>query len=258
MFDRPRIIPCLLIEDKRLVKTKKFRHPDYLGDPVNAVRIYNEKEVDELCILDISRKNREIDFNFLEDIATEAFVPLSYGGGITDINQAKRLYRIGFEKLVFNTSLVKHPELIKEVSSYAGAQSVIASIDVKKTLLSDKICFINCGRKRIKVNPITMAQRAEELGVGEILLNSIDRDGMMKGYDLELIRDISASINIPVIACGGAGSLEDLKLAMEAGAHAVAAGSIFTYYGAKKAVLINYPSEKELIRIGLFKDRMKN
>ncbi|MCI8957380.1 MAG: imidazole glycerol phosphate synthase subunit HisF [Eubacterium sp.] len=252
MFDRPRVIPCLLIQNKNMVKTKYFKNPNYLGDPINAVKIYNEKMVDELCILDITRNKKEIDFDYLYNIATEAFMPLSYGGGIETIEQIKELFWIGFEKVVINTSLVKNPVLIEQAVSYAGSQSIVASIDVKKTIFGKQKCFIKCGSRNTGFSPISLAKRAEELGVGEILLNSIDCDGMMKGYDLRLIREISANIRIPLIACGGAGRISDLKEAIEAGANAVAAGSMFVYYGENKAVLINYPDEKEMIKAELF------
>ena len=251
MFDRPRIIPCLLINNKDLVKTKNFKNPKYLGDPINAVKIYNEKMADELCVLDITRNKKGIDFGYLYSIATEAFMPLSYGGGIETIDPIKRLFRIGFEKVIINTNLVNNSELIKQAVSYAGSQSVVASIDVKKTLFGSQKCFINCGGRNTNISPIDLAKKAQDLGVGEILLNSIDCDGVMKGYDLNLIRKVSVSVHIPLIACGGAGCLKDLKKAIDAGADAAAAGSIFVYYGEKRAVLISYPDEEELVRAGL-------
>lgn len=251
MFDRPRVIPCLLIHNKNMVKTKCFKNPNYLGDPINAVKIYNEKMVDELCVLDITRNRKGIDFDYLYSIATEAFMPLSYGGGIETIDQVKQLFRIGFEKVVINTSLVRNPVLISQIVSYAGSQSIVASIDVKKTIFGKQRCFIHCGSKNSGISPINLAKRAEKLGVGEIFLNSIDCDGMMKGYDLKLIHEISENIRIPLIACGGAGRFSDLKKAIEAGANAVAAGSIFVYYGEKRAVLIHYPDEDEMIKAGL-------
>lgn len=252
MFDRPRVIPCLLVDDKRLVKTIRFRKPNYLGDPINAVRIYNEKMVDELCILDITRKREnELDFEFLHSIATEAFMPLSYGGGIQNIQQIKKLFHIGFEKIIINSSLVENPDLVTEAVKYAGSQSIIASIDVKRSFFQSYCCIKN-GKINTKLHPGELARRAQELGVGEILLNSIDRDGTMLGYDTELISKISSLTNIPIIACGGAGNLFDMKKAIISGAHAVAAGSIFVYYGAKKGVLINYPSEEDFISSGIF------
>lgn len=252
MFNRPRLIPCLLIDEKNLVKTKRFKEPNYLGDPINAVKIYNEKMVDELCVLDITRNKKGLDFDYLHNIATEAFMPLSYGGGIRTLEQVKILFQIGFEKIVINTSLVENCDLVKQAVDYAGSQSIVASIDVKTTFLQKQTCFINCGSKNTKITPAELAAKAEKLGVGEIFLNSIDCDGMMKGYDLRLIHEVASNIRVPLIACGGAGSIKDMKKAIEAGAHAAAAGSIFVYYGAKRAVLVNYPKEDELIEAGLF------
>lgn len=253
MYTRPRIIPCLLINNGDLVKTKKFKNPTYLGDPINAVKIFNEEEADELCILDISsHKNKAINFELLKDIVSEAFMPLAYGGGIDSLEAAKKLFRMGFEKLIFNTALSHNQQLIKDVVEYAGAQSVVASIDVKKNLFGKEECYIDCGAKNIKKECVSYLKEIERLGVGEVFVNSIDHDGMMKGYNICLIKSITSSTNLPVIACGGAGCLEDLAIAIkQGGAHAVAAGSIFVYYGARKAVLINYPTEEELKSVGL-------
>ena len=254
MFLKPRVIPSLLIEDGNLVKTIKFRKRVYIGDPINAVKIFNEEEADELCLLDISsHKNSKIDFELLEDIASEAFMPLSYGGGITTMDDVKRLFRIGFEKIVLNTALFLYPELVKEAVLYAGSQSVVASIDYKRNIFGKNECVIDCGTKNIKTDVISYVKRIEQLGVGEILLNSIDNDGVMKGYDTKTIQEVTVETNLPVICLGGAGSLADLKEAVkECGAHAVAAGSLFVFFGPRKAVLINYPSEAEQKEIGLF------
>jgi cyclase len=253
MYTRPRIIPCLLLNNGDLVKTKKFKNPNYLGDPINAVKIFNEEGADELCLIDISsHRNGFINFELLNDIVSEAFMPLSYGGGIKTLDEAKQLYRMGFEKLIFNTTLVTSPNLISDVVSYAGSQSVVASIDVKKKIFGEEECFIECGTKSIKKNCVEYLKYIESLGVGEILLNSIDKDGMMNGYNIELIRKVASNTNLPVIACGGAGNLEDLcKAIKQGGAHAVAAGSIFVYFGSRNAVLINYPTENDLKGIGL-------
>ena len=253
MFDRPRVIPCLLIDNQKLVKTVQFKHPNYLGDPINAVKIFNEKQADELCIIDITRKKNDINYDLLHNIATEAFMPLSYGGGIQNIDQIKRLFSIGFEKIIMNTSLFFKPELIREAVKFAGSQSVVASIDYRKTIFNKLICFTQCGAKNTKISPIDMAMKVTEMGVGEVLINCIDRDGMMSGYDLDTVKVISSKVDIPVIACGGAGGLEDVKKVIDNGADAVAAGSIFVYYGAKKAVLINYPTEDEMIKAGIFR-----
>lgn len=249
MNTRPRIIPTLLIEDKGLVKTINFSKSRYLGDPINAVKIFNDKGVDELCILDIKAtlEGRGPDFEYLQDIASEAFVPLSYGGGITSIEEIKKLFYIGYEKIIINTEFIKNPELVREASKFAGSQSIVVSIDVKTEFLGRRNCYIKSGTEKIKRNPIELAKIAEECGAGEILLNSISKDGIMNGFDLELIRKVSESVSIPVIACGGAKDINDLKLAFKDGkADAVAAGSMFVYYGKQKAVLINYPSEEEI------------
>ncbi len=253
MFTKPRVIPCLLLENGDLVKTVKFKKRTYIGDPINAVKIFNEEEADELCLLDISaQKNSRIDFALLEDIASEAFMPLSYGGGVMSIEAVKRLFRIGFEKVIFNTALTEKPNLIREAVAFAGAQSIVASIDVKKSLLGKVECFSECGKKNLKRSVLEYLNYVEELGVGEILFNSIDNDGTMKGYDYSIIKSVTENSKLPVICCGGAGSLADMEKAVkDCGAHAVAAGSMFVYYGARRAVLINYPSEKEQINAGL-------
>ena len=255
MYNRPRIIPCLLIKDEGIVKTVKFSKPNYLGDVINAVKIFNEKEVDELCLLDItaSKQNKGPDYSLLKKIASEAFMPLSYGGGISNIEQAKKIYHIGYEKIIINTSFVKTPKLIEEIAKYAGSQSVVVSIDAKRNLFGNYFCYILDGKNRTEYSPQDLAMQAEKLGAGEILLNSIDRDGTMTGYDLKLIKSVSDKVNIPVVACGGASSIDDLRTALYTGhAHAVAAGSMFVYFGKKKAVLINVPSEKELIKGGIY------
>jgi imidazole glycerol-phosphate synthase subunit HisF len=256
LYSRPRLIPCLSIQDRGLVKTTKFSNPRYLGDPINAVKIFNGKGVDELCILDItaSSENRGPDFEYLKDIASEAFMPLSYGGGITNITEVEKLFYIGYEKVIMNTSFIRNPDLIKNAVDVAGSQSVVVSIDVKNEFFGRRSCFINDGLTKIKENPVTLAKKAEELGAGEILLNSITNDGTMKGYDIDLVKDVSEAVSIPVIACGGAKDILDFKRVLEeGGAHAAAAGSLFVYYGSKKAVLITAPEEQELVKLGVYK-----
>ncbi len=254
MFDRPRIIPTLLIKDDNLVKTIKFASPNYLGDVINAVKIFNEKFVDELCILDISAEQRgTINFDLLKQIASEAFMPMSYGGNIKSLEEAKKIFSIGFEKIVVNNILISNPTVVSEICRYAGSQSVIASIDVRKTIFKGKRCFSKGKTICTKFLPKELVLKAISLGVGEILLTSIDNDGMMKGFDIELVKEISDLSNVPVIACGGAGSLDDIKRVLEIGkADAVAVGSLFVYYGPKKAVLINYPSEQDFILSGIY------
>ncbi len=258
MYSRPRIIPCLLLNNQDLVKTIKFSKPRYLGDPVNAVKIFNNKGVDELCILNIlaSRDLTLPDIEFLKDIASEAFMPLSYGGGIKNIDQIHELFAIGYEKVILNTSLVEKPELIKEAVRYFGSQSIVASIDVKTDMFGKQHCWIKDGTEKVNISPVELSKRAQALGVGEILLNSINCDGMMQGYDIKLVKQVVESVKVPVIACGGAKDIFDFKRVLEeGGAHAAAAGSLFVYYGAQKAVLITAPEEKMLFKIGVYKDQ---
>ena len=249
MYKRPRIIPVLLIDDRDLIKTKQFNDRTYLGDPINAVKIFNIKGVDELSILDIgaTRNKKDPDYEILEDIASEAFMPLSYGGGIRNIDQIRRLISIGYEKIVINTCLVTHPELINEGAKLFGSQSVVASIDAKK-IDGGYEAYIEDGTIATGVSPLVLAKKAEALGVGEIIINSIDKDGMMSGYDLELVKMVSDAVSVPVTAIGGAGGIDDIKKVLDEGhAHAAAGGSMFVFYGRLKAVLITAPDEKELI-----------
>lgn len=257
MFYRPRVIPCLLITSEHdLVKTTKFSNPRYLGDPINAVKIFNDKGVDELCILDISasKSGNGPDFSYIKDIASEAFMPLSYGGGITNIEQIKKIFQMGYEKVIINTAFYRNPNLITEAAKLAGSQSIVVSIDVKNEIVGRKKCYVCGGTEKTGKDPIEMAKLAECLGAGEILINSISNDGTMKGYDIKLISDVVEAVNIPVIACGGAGKVQDLKKALSDGnAHAVAAGSLFVFYGSEKAVLINVPDEDEFVKNGIYK-----
>lgn len=251
---RPRIIPTLLLQEGNLVKTKQFSNSRYLGDPINAIRIFNEKCVDELCVLDIeaSKKHLEPNFTLLEDMASEAFMPLSYGGGLKNIDQIRRVFRCGFEKVVINTASMSSG-LIKEASEYFGSQSIVCAIDYKKTLLGYR-CYIYDGREKTKITPIERARDVVKAGAGELLLYSIDKDGMRSGYDIELIHELSSVVGVPVIACGGAASIKDIKIALDAGADAVAAGSLFVYFGEKQAVLINFPEEREFIQYGIYSE----
>ena len=212
MFTRPRIIPVLLYDDRDLFKTINFKDRTYLGDPVNAVKIFNRKGIDELSVLDIgaTKNNREPDFELLKDIASEAFMPLSCGGGITTVEQVHDLLSIGYEKVVINSELVRNPELVKKSAELFGSQSIVASIDAKKVDGVYK-CVIADGTDIINRSPIELAEEAEKLGAGEIILNSVDNDGMMQGYDLDLVRNVVDTVKIPVIALGGAGGIDDLK-----------------------------------------------
>ena len=255
MFTRPRIIPVLLMDDRDLIKTIQFKDRTYLGDPVNAVKIFNRKGIDELSILDIgaTRNNREPDFEILKDIASEAFMPLACGGGIKNVDQVHELLAIGYEKVVINSELIRHPELITKSAELFGSQSIVASIDAK--LVKGKYkCAIADGSEIVDKPPVELAKEAERLGAGEIIINSVDRDGMMQGYDIELVKGVVDSVKVPVTAIGGAGGIEDLKCVIEKGhAHAAAGGSMFVYYGRLKAVLITAPREKELTEAGIYK-----
>ena len=246
-----RVIPCLLLRGRSLVKTKKFKDPVYLGDPINAVHIFNEKEVDELILLDIdaSREGREPDYELIAEIAGECFMPIAYGGGIKTLDQVRKLIRCGIEKIVINSAATESTEVIRIAADLFGSQAVVGAIDVKKTLLGGYKVVSKSGTVEIKITLEDYIRKLLTAGVGEIFLNSIDRDGMMMGYDLQLIRHVANMVNVPVVACGGAGTLEHLKQAVEVGgATAVAAGSMFVFHGKLRGVLINYPQELRLER----------
>lgn len=257
MIVRPRIIPVLLIENRRLIKTIKFKHPTYIGDPINAIKIFNEKEVDELLLIDRSKSisKQEPDYELLKSIASEAFMPLAYGGGINNVNQVKKILSIGFEKVVLNTSIINNEKLITEISELFGSQSIVVSIDVKKSIFGYYLLCFKSGMIKRKYNIVSFCKKMEELGAGEIFINSIDRDGTMLGYDLQLVKSISQSVNIPIIACGGASNIDDLyKVLNLGGASAAAASSMFIYYGRNKGVLITFPEEKKLFEKGIYKN----
>lgn len=246
---RTRVMPYLLIDDGRLVKTVKFKNPAYIGDPINAIKIYNGKEVDELIVTDITAtiENRPPNFRLVSEIVDECFMPLCYGGGIRKLEDIKRLYSLGIEKVAINSYAFEKPEFITQASELFGSQSVMVSIDIKKTLFSKYIVYTHGGRKSTKMNVIDYAVKMELMGAGEILLNSIDRDGTWDGYDIDLIKSVSRSVSIPVIACGGAGKVEHFRAAVkEGGASAVAAGSMVVYQGKGLGVLINFPRLREL------------
>jgi cyclase len=246
---RIRVIPVLLIHKGGLVKSVRFKKPVYLGDPINAVRIFNEKEIDEIVILDIdaSRNNKGPNFQQIRELAGEAFIPLAYGGGISNIDQVKQLFYLGVEKVILNYSAVRLPSLITEAASLVGSQSVVASIDVKKNLFGKYKVYTLNGTESTGLDPVSFAKQMENAGAGEIFLNSIDRDGTYEGYDLDILEKVSSAVNIPVIICGGASSIEDFKkAAVDAHASALAAGSMFVFQRPHNAVLISYPSQDEL------------
>ncbi|MCZ2223439.1 MAG: AglZ/HisF2 family acetamidino modification protein [Chitinophagales bacterium] len=241
-----RVIPTLLIHKGGLVKSVKFKDYKYVGDPINAVKIFNEKEVDEIAVIDIdaSRENRAPDINKIAEIASEAFMPMAYGGGISTIKQIKEILFNGIEKVIINKAAHINPSLISEAANLFGNQSIVVSIDVKKNLFGTYKVYIDNGKKNTGLCPKEFAQKVEKLGAGEILLNSIDKDGTYKGYDTELIKAVAETVNIPIIALGGASSYDDFKLASQNGASAVAAGSMFVFQKPHQAVLISYLPKK--------------
>ncbi len=246
-----RIIPVLLIKDEYLVKGTCFNNHKYIGDPINAVRIYNEKEVDELCVLDISAHNLGINFNLLEEIASEAFMPMAYGGGIKNIEDVKSIIKLGFEKVIFNTSFFESPSLIKETSATIGASSTVICIDVLKNNDGSYSTFSNNGGKKTTLNPKECYKKAVEYGAGEVILNSISSDGLQLGYDLDLLKLFTNCKELPIIPLGGVGSLADMKEALDLGFNSFAAGSFFVYYGKHKAVLITYPNANDRLLFNL-------
>ncbi|HCA07582.1 AglZ/HisF2 family acetamidino modification protein [Chryseobacterium sp.] len=250
---RPRIIPSLLIQDNGLVKTVNFKNPKYVGDPINAVRIFNEKEVDELAIFDIdaTAKGQEPNYSLIERIANQSRMPLCYGGGVKTVEQAQRIFGLGIEKIALSSSVLQNPQLITQIAERVGSQSVIVVLDVKKKLFGGYEIYTHNGKKSTGINPIKFVEDAQKLGAGEIIINSIDQDGVMKGYDMSLIEKVREKISLPLTVLGGAGSLNDIKQVIDRhGIIGVAAGSLFVFKGVYKAVLINYPSfdEKEALR----------
>ncbi len=241
---RPRIIPCLLVSNKGLVKTINFKSPKYVGDPINAVRIFNEKEADELTILDIdaSRLNREPDYRSIEYWASECRMPLCYGGGIKNVEQAKKIFSLGVEKIAISSAAIERPSIISELAEMVGNQSVVVIIDVKKKRFGGYDTFIHNASQRSKINLLDFVKQAEILGAGEVVINSIDMDGMMAGYDHTLIRNVRKQINTPLTVLGGAGNLDHISdLIKEFGIIGASAGSLFVFKGVYRAVLINYP-----------------
>ncbi len=242
-----RIIPVLLLKDGGLYKTVRFRNANYVGDPTNTVKIFNEKEADELVLLDYSAtvEKREPDFKTIAGIAGEAFMPMAYGGGIKAWNMQKRSLTADLRKWFLNSVLFQDLSVVRKIADIYGAQAVVASVDVKKDLFGRQKVYSASGTKGSGQDPVTWAKNLEEAGVGEIFLTSIERDGTWEGYDLALIRAVSTAVKVPVIACGGAGSRSDLEKAVrEGGASAVAAGSMFVYQKKGMGVLVNFPSEK--------------
>ena len=245
---RPRIIPSLLVHDNGLVKTVNFKNPKYVGDPINAVRIFNEKEVDELAIFDIDATvlGKEPDYTLIEKLANQSRMPLCYGGGVKTVEQAQKIFSLGIEKIALSSAVIENPDLITQIANRVGSQSVIVVLDIKKKLLGGYEIYTHNGKKSTGINPVSFAEKAQKLGAGEIVINAIDQDGVMKGFDMNLIDKISEKISIPITVLGGAGSLEDIKKVIDRhGIIGVAAGSLFVFKGIYKAVLINYPEKKQ-------------
>jgi cyclase len=249
---RPRIIPSLLVHENGLVKTVNFKNPKYVGDPINAVKIFNEKAVDELAVFDIDATvlGKEPNYSLIERLASQSMMPLCYGGGVKTVEQAQRIFSLGIEKIALSSAVLQNPKLITEISDRVGAQSVIVVLDVKKKILGGYEVYIHNGKKATGINPFKFVEEAQKLGAGEIVINSIDKDGVMKGYDLDLIAKVREKISLPMTVLGGAGSLQDIEKVIDVhGVIGVAAGSLFVFKGPYKAVLINYPTQLEKNKI---------
>jgi imidazole glycerol-phosphate synthase subunit HisF len=253
---KPRIIPCLLLDNQDLVKTIKFSKKKYIGDPLNTIRIFNELETDELMILDIyaSKNNKEPDFDFIEEIVSEAFMPLAVGGGIKSLDHASKLINLGIEKVIINTAALDSFDLIESISNKFGNQSVIISIDIKKSFFGNYHIYNHVSKRKLNIDISNYIKQAIEKGAGEVFLNLVDKDGMCNGYDLNFIKQVSKEITTPLIVCGGANKQEDFKNAINSGADACAAGSMFIYKGNYKAVMINYPKYNDILN--LFKSEL--
>jgi len=247
--NRFRVIPCLLLKGAGLYKSVKFKDPKYVGDPINAVRIFNEKEVDELIFLDIeaSKNKTPINLTTLKNIASECFMPLCYGGGIRSLQDIESLLKLGVEKVALNAVTYENPTLVRQACEQFGGTTIVASIDYRKSLFGSYLCYSHSNTKNQNIKLVERAKQLADWGVGEILLNNIDQDGTMSGFDLASIRSVTSIVHVPVIACGGAGSLSHLREAVhDGGASAVAAGSFFVFVGKHRAVLITYPGQSDL------------
>ena len=245
---RPRIIPCLLVHNKGLVKTVRFASPKYVGDPINAVKIFNEKEVDELVVLDIdaSVRGAEPDYSMIRNLAAECRMPLCYGGGVKSLEQAVRIIKSGVEKVAVSSAWLENPSLVPDIARFVGSQSVVVVLDVKRDRAGMYTVWTHNGTRNTQLDPVTLAKRAETLGAGEVTLNAIDCDGVMGGYDLTLARQVRESVSVPMTVLGGAGSLRDIEqLIREFGVIGAAAGSLFVFKGIYRAVLISYPSRAD-------------
>jgi imidazole glycerol-phosphate synthase subunit HisF len=248
---RPRVIPCLQLRNRALVKTLRFKDPVYLGDPVNAVKIFNDKEADEIVVLDITATTdgRPPNFEFIGEFASECFMPLAYGGGITALDHVAALFAIGVEKAVINTAAFDS-DLVTRAAREHGSQSVVVSMDVKKGLLGGHEVFVRSGTKRTRLDPVSYARRMEAAGAGELFVNFIDLEGTQSGYNLPVLAEVAAAVRIPVIGCGGAGTLEHMRGAFsETGVAALAAATMFCLHGKHRAPLISFPTPEEVARL---------
>jgi cyclase len=248
---RTRVIPCLLLRNRGLVKTVRFDKPSYVGDPINSVKIFNEKEVDELVLLDItaSRNGTPPDEDMLSDIVSEAFMPIAYGGGISSVDQARRLARLGIEKFIVNSAALRDPAIVTAIADQLGTSSTLVSINVFRDWRGRPRVYDAASGHRLRLDPVEYARTMAARGAGEIFLNDVVRDGTGRGLDIELVKAVSAAVTVPVIACGGVGSLTHVREGADAGAAAVAAGSIFVYMGPHRAVMINYPEYSTLEKL---------
>jgi cyclase len=247
-----RVMPCLLMIDSGLYKTVQFKKPGYVGDPINAIKIFNDKEVDELVFLDITatEKKKEPNFKLIEDIASECFMPLAYGGGISTLDQAKRIYEIGVEKIALNNAAIHNPKLIEDIANIYGSQAVIVSIDYKKNVWGKVLVHGQRGKKSIGKTPEVFAKEMEQAGAGELLITSIDREGTWQGLDVEVLKNITDKVDIPVIANGGAGNLQHVEAVVkQGGASAVTLGSMSVYQKQGLGVLINFPKRSDILKV---------
>jgi len=245
---RPRVIPVLLLKGAGLYKTVRFREPAYVGDPLNTVRIFNDKEVDEICVLDIGSRfgQKAPQLERIRELAAETFMPIAYGGCITSVGHVKAILKSGVEKVVLNSLAFDDPEEVRRIVAYAGSSSVVVSLDVRRNWLRRQEVMTGGGARSTRLSPVEAARAVEALGAGEILLTSIERDGTHLGYDVDMVREVAQAVSVPLVACGGAGTLGDLRAVLLAGASAAAAGSMFVYQGRHRAVLISYPSSAEV------------
>ena len=245
----PRLITCLLVQNQGLVKTRRFGEPKYVGDPINAVRIFNEKVVDELIVIDIdaTARGRDPDYRMIANLATECRMPLCYGGGVRSCEQVERIIGLGVEKVALSSAALARPGLIEEAAGRVGSQSIVVALDIRKSgLLRRAEVVTHNGKRKTGIDPATIIREVTRLGAGEILINNVDRDGLMEGYDLELIERLRRETSLPMTVLGGAGSLDDIaELWRAQGIIGAAAGSLFVFKGKYRAVLINYPNPNE-------------